>query len=33
MTVIQTGAIAAVAFVFGDYACEIVRLGAHSAAI
>src|SRR3954468_1559591 len=27
MTVIQTGAIAAVAFVFGDYASEIFRLG------
>jgi len=33
MTVIQTGAIAAVAFVFGDYASEIFRLGAHSSAI
>jgi amino acid transporter len=33
MTVIQTGAIAAVAFVFGEYASEIVRLGPHSAAI
>ena len=33
MTVIQTGAIAAVAFVFGDYASEILRLGAHSSAI
>ena len=33
MTVIQTGAIAAVAFVFGDYASEILRLGAHSPAI
>jgi basic amino acid/polyamine antiporter, APA family len=33
MTVIQTGAIAAVAFVFGDYASEIYRLGPHSAAI
>jgi amino acid transporter len=32
MTVIQTGAIAAVAFVFGDYASEIWRLGAHSSA-
>lgn len=30
MTVIQTGAIAAVAFVFGDYASQIVSLGAHS---
>ena len=33
MTVIQTGAIAAVAFVFGDYASEIVRLGEKSSAI
>lgn len=33
MTVIQTGAIAAVAFVFGEYASEIVRLGPHSVAI
>ena len=33
MTVIQTGAIAAVAFVFGDYASELLRLGAHSSAI
>lgn len=33
MTVIQTGAIVAVAFAFGDYASEIVRLGEHSAAI
>jgi len=33
MTVIQTGAIAAVAFVFGDYASEIARLGPHSSAI
>jgi basic amino acid/polyamine antiporter, APA family len=33
MTVIQTGAIAAVAFVFGDYATEIYALGAHSSAI
>ena len=33
MTVIQTGAIAAVAFVFGDYASEIVQLGSHSSAI
>jgi basic amino acid/polyamine antiporter, APA family len=33
MTVIQTGAIAAVAFVFGDYASEIFRLGASSSAI
>jgi basic amino acid/polyamine antiporter, APA family len=33
MTVIQTGAIAAVAFVFGDYASEMLRLGDKSAAI
>ena len=33
MTVIQTGAIAAVAFVFGDYASEIFRLGEKSSAI
>jgi amino acid transporter len=33
MTVIQTGAIAAVAFVFGDYASEMLRLGAKSSAI
>ncbi len=33
MTVIQTGAIAAVAFVFGEYASEILRLGPHSTAI
>ena len=33
MTVIQTGAIAAVAFVFGDYASEILRLGDNSSAI
>jgi amino acid transporter len=33
MTVIQTGAIAAVAFVFGEYAGEIYRLGAHSTAL
>ena len=33
MTVIQTGAIAAVAFVFGDYASEILRLGARSSAL
>ena len=34
MTVIQTGAIAAVAFVFGDYASEIIRLeGKNSSAI
>jgi amino acid transporter len=33
MTVIQTGAIAAVAFVFGDYASQIVPLGSHGSAI
>jgi APA family basic amino acid/polyamine antiporter len=33
MTVVQTGAIAAVAFVFGDYASEIVRFGTQSSAI
>ncbi len=33
ITVIQTGAIAAVSFVFGDYATQIVPLGPHSAAI
>jgi amino acid transporter len=33
MTVIQTGAIALVAFVFGDYASEIFRLGGKSSAI
>ena len=33
MTVIQTGAIAAVAFVLGDYASEIFRLGEKSPAI
>ena len=33
MTVIQTGAIAAVAFVFGDYAQQVVPLGAKGAAI
>jgi len=33
MTVIQTGAIAAVAFAFGDYASEIVKLGDKSSAI
>jgi amino acid transporter len=33
MTVIQTGAIAAVAFVFGDYASEIFSFGAHSSAL
>jgi APA family basic amino acid/polyamine antiporter len=33
MTVVQTGAIAAVAFVFGDYAQQILPLGARGAAI
>jgi amino acid transporter len=33
MTVIQTGAIAAVAFVFGEYASQIVALGPNSNAI
>ncbi|OAI53101.1 hypothetical protein AYO46_03710 [Betaproteobacteria bacterium SCGC AG-212-J23] len=33
MTVIQTGAIAAVAFVFGDYASQIASLGERSSAI
>ncbi len=33
MTVIQTGAIAAVAFAFGDYASEILRLGPKSTAV
>ena len=33
MTVIQTGAIAGVAFVFGEYASQLVSLGAHSNAI
>jgi amino acid transporter len=33
LTVIQTGAIAAVAFVFGDYASEMLRLGDSSSAI
>jgi len=33
MTVIQTGAIVAVAFAFGDYASEIVRLGEKSSAV
>src|SRR6185295_1255663 len=33
MTVIQTGAIAAVAFVFGEYASEIVSFGPNSNAI
>ena len=33
MTVIQTGAIAAVAFVFGEYASQLASLGAQSTAI
>jgi len=33
MTVIQTGAIAAVAFVFGEYASQIVPLGNNSSAV
>jgi amino acid transporter len=33
MTVVQTGAIAAVSFVFGDYAQQILSLGARGAAI
>ncbi|MSP95738.1 MAG: amino acid permease [Betaproteobacteria bacterium] len=33
ISVIQTGAIAAVAFVFGDYAAQILSLGAHGPAI
>ncbi|MBM3357394.1 MAG: amino acid permease [Betaproteobacteria bacterium] len=33
MTVIQTGAIAAIAFVFGDYATRLVPLGAYSSGI
>jgi amino acid transporter len=33
MTVVQTGAIAAVSFVFGDYAQQILPLGARGAAI
>ena len=33
MTVIQTGAIVAVAFVFGDYASEVWRLGEKSSAL
>ncbi|HYL91113.1 MAG TPA: amino acid permease [Burkholderiales bacterium] len=33
LSVIQTGAIAAVSFVFGDYASEILRLGEKSSAI
>jgi APA family basic amino acid/polyamine antiporter len=33
MAVIQPGAVAAVAFIFGDYASELLRLGPHSPAI
>lgn len=33
MAVIQTGSIAFLAFVFGDYASQLVRLGSHSSAI
>ena len=33
MTIVQTGSIALVAFVFGDYASELLRLGDDSAAI
>ena len=33
MTVIQTGSIAAVAFVFGEYASQILALGQHSTAL
>jgi basic amino acid/polyamine antiporter, APA family len=33
LAVIQTGSIALLAFVFGDYASRIVRLGEHSAAL
>jgi len=33
ITVIQTGAIALVAFVFGDYASELLRLGKYSSAL
>jgi len=33
MTVIQTGAIAAIAFVIGDYATQMLSLGANSAAL
>jgi APA family basic amino acid/polyamine antiporter len=33
MTVIQTGSIALQAFLIGDYASELVRLGAHSASV
>lgn len=33
MTVIQTGSIALIAFVFGDYATQVLHLGEHSAAL
>jgi amino acid transporter len=33
MTVIQTGSIALIAFVFGDYASQMFRLGPHSSAL
>jgi basic amino acid/polyamine antiporter, APA family len=33
MTVIQTGSIALLAFIFGDYASQLLRLGAYSASI
>ena len=33
MTVVQTGAIAAIAFVFGDYATQVLPLGAQSSVI
>lgn len=33
MTVIQTGAIAAVAFIFGDYASQVIPLGTHGSTI
>lgn len=33
MTVIQTGSIALIAFVFGDYASQIYRFGTHSPAV
>jgi basic amino acid/polyamine antiporter, APA family len=33
MSVIQTGSIALLAFVFGDYASQLLRLGTYSASI
>lgn len=33
LAVIQTGSIALIAFIFGDYASQLLRLGTHSAAI